>query len=199
MMLVYRFYAQAWNSPQQLPRNEMVYIRLEVETKLDELARHLPSTLAPTIGQVRAALDEIFQLSWVLTHDDLSGMNLLLDASTGHLNGVIDWADAAIRPFGFGLWGMESILGYDGPKGWTWLDDKARSCRARSAAVFKRETGLVDEQLRTIEQARKLGLLLRYGYVWKEGEFVLNDDVATLTAYLSGKLWSTNHLQIERS
>lgn len=60
------------------------------------MAMTLPSAIQVHVSQSRAALDDIVKLPWVMTHDDLSSMNLLVDASTGHLQGVVDWADAAI-------------------------------------------------------------------------------------------------------
>jgi hypothetical protein len=81
------------------------------------------------VGHAMQALDDILRLPWVLTHDDLSSMNLLLDTATGSLQGVVDWTDAAIWPFGIALWGLERLLGYGGPNGWTWLDDEPSSHR----------------------------------------------------------------------
>jgi Ser/Thr protein kinase RdoA (MazF antagonist) len=44
---------------------------------------------------------------WVLTHQDLSGMNILVDPDTGHITGVVDWADATLEPFSMVLWGLD--------------------------------------------------------------------------------------------
>ena len=56
-------------------------------------------------------IDEIsYQVPWVLTHSDLSNTNILVDSDSGHLTGVVDWADARIEPFGIALWGLESML-----------------------------------------------------------------------------------------
>ena len=51
-------------------------------------------------------------------YSDLSNMNILVDPDSGHLTGVVDLADASIKPFGIALWGLESILGCSGPQGW---------------------------------------------------------------------------------
>lgn len=164
-------------------------MRQECETKLGALEKKSPVTLQIHVSQSRAALDEIFELPWVLTHDDLSSMNLILDASTGHLQGVVDWADAEIWPFGIALWGVESILGYDGPNGWTWLDDEVESYRALFSATFQQETMAVSaDQLVLIEKTRNLGLLLRYGFVWRDGMAVPAEDTSMLEACLKRKL-----------
>jgi hypothetical protein len=39
-------------------------------------------------------------------------MNILVDPNTGHITGVVDWAEAGILPFGISLWGFENALGY---------------------------------------------------------------------------------------
>ena len=58
---------------------------------------------------------------WVLTHQDLSGMNILVDPDSGHITGVVEWVDATIEPFGMALWGLESVLGCSGPNGWSYF------------------------------------------------------------------------------
>jgi hypothetical protein len=164
-------------------------VRQDCETKLKELAKTPSATLQVHVSQSRAALDDIFELPWVLAHDDLSSMNLLLDATTGHLQGVIDWADAAIWPFGTSLWGVESILGYEEPDGWTWLDDGAQPLRALFSATLQKELGsLSADKLGLIEKARNLGLLLRYGFVWRDGYIVPTEDTTLVETFLKRKL-----------
>ena len=75
---------------------------------------------------------------------------------------------------------MESILGYGGPNGWTWLDDAARSFRSLFSATFRREAaGLTTDDLVLIEKARTLGVLLRYG--------LPTEDTSMLEEVLKGK------------
>ncbi|GIZ48181.1 hypothetical protein CKM354_001125400 [Cercospora kikuchii] len=180
-----KFYAAAWKCPQKPSPERVLAVRQECETKLLELANSSPAPLQIHISESRAALDDIFELPWVLTHDDLSSMNLLMEAATGHLKGIVDWADAAIWPFGVALWGVESILGYDSPDGWTWLDDEAQTCRASFSATFQQEAdGISADQLILIEKTRNLGLLLRYGFVWRDGKAVPTEDITTLEGYL---------------
>jgi len=47
-----------------------------------------------------------------LAHGDLSETNLLIDVHTGHLTGVIDWAEAQVLPFCFALWGFFNVTSY---------------------------------------------------------------------------------------
>jgi hypothetical protein len=155
--------------------------------KLKELAQTTSPSLLTHVRHASQALDEIFQLPWVLSHEDLSSMNLLLDRTTGHLRGVIDWADAAVWPFGIALWGLESVLGYGGPDGWIWLDDESRSCRTVFSRSLQTALHLPAGDFLTIEKARKLGLLLRYGFVWQEGRHVLTDNTAMLELFLGSE------------
>lgn len=127
------------------------------------------------------------KLPWVLTHDDLSSMNLLIDAATGHLQGVVDWADAAIWPFGVALWGVESILGYSGLDGWVWLDDEAHSNRASFSAAIREGMDLSADHVILLEKSRILGLLLRYGFAWQDGYLTAAEDPTILEGFLDRK------------
>lgn len=44
-------------------------------------------------------------------HDDLVENNFHLDEVTGHVTGIVDWANPMIAPFGFSLGGLETVLG----------------------------------------------------------------------------------------
>jgi hypothetical protein len=48
-------------------------------------------------------------------------MNILVHPHTGHITGVVDWADATIEPFGIALWGLDSVLGCSGSEGWPYF------------------------------------------------------------------------------
>ncbi|KAH0333138.1 hypothetical protein KCU81_g9958, partial [Aureobasidium melanogenum] len=130
-----QFYIQAWESSQTPDEEQVVRVRQGFEMKLGQLEENSSPWLLAHVTHARQALYDILQLPWVLTHDDLSSMNLLLDAGTGNLRGVVDWADAAVRPFGIALWGLESVL---------------------------------------VEKARKLGLLLRYGFIWQDNRYLVD-------------------------
>jgi DNA excision repair protein ERCC-4 len=180
----HRFFAASWKNPQ--PRTEQQFHNAwaECDTKLAQLRASLPDYLQGHVDRTVKALPDILQLPWVLTHADLSSSNLLFDQDTGHLTGVIDWADAALWPFGRSLWGLESVLGYGNDNGWHWLVDD-QSSRRLFQSVFEAEIrGLSLQQLACIEYARVLGLLLRWGFVWKEGSMVPQDSADDEHHYL---------------
>lgn len=119
----------------------------------------------------------------VLTHGDLCEMNFLVDENSGHLTGVIDWAEAEILPFGFNLWGVENLLGYMDGNGWNYFEGY-EDLRAIFWTVFygavavvaedgEEDGVLASEVLRkqkqdTIDLARRMGILFRYGFFWDE-------------------------------
>lgn len=103
-----------------------------------------------------------------LTHDDLSDMNILVDSNTGQITGIVDWADAVVRPFGVALWGLESVLGRDVSTDWVWLSNEHPRYRKLFCDSFRKAIDeLTTKQCENIERARILGLLLRYGFTWK--------------------------------
>lgn len=128
-------------------------------------------------------------MPWVLTHSDLSNMNILVDPDSGHLTGVVDWADASIEPFGIALWGLESVLGCCGPHGWAYHEDDVSHSRGLFGKILLIEIGGVDsdETCRAIEEVRTLGLLLRYGFRWEYGAEEPTRDTTLLEVYLQSE------------
>lgn len=182
-----RFFVQDWQCPQAPSKEETFLACRTCEKKLTELENNSSGQLLRHVRNCKEALDDIFKLPWVLTHDDLSSMNLLFNTATGNLVGVVDWADATLWPFGKGFWGVESVLGSWGPQGYTWHDDDSLTYRKLFSTSLQERLGLSADQLSTIEKARKLGLLLRYGFQWQDGGFVLEDDTSVLEMFLDRK------------
>jgi hypothetical protein len=54
----------------------------------------------------------------VYTNGDLNGLNILTDAE-GHITGIIDWGESAWKPFGVGLYGLDTFLGNMGSEGFS--------------------------------------------------------------------------------
>ncbi|KAL9103231.1 MAG: hypothetical protein Q9163_001718 [Psora crenata] len=163
-----RFYASSWKNPQP-PGGRVVSQRYKAE--LTQLSGALSSRLTTVIQRTYQIIDTIiYQVPWVLTHQDLSDMNILADSDSGHITGVVDWADACIEPFGIALWGLESILGYSGPEGFLYYENDLSHLRRLFRKVLLVEIGgaISDKTLRAIEELRTLGLLLRYGFDWDE-------------------------------
>jgi len=57
----------------------------------------------------------------VLTHGDLSELNILVDNDSGNITGVIDWTVAGIKPLGLTLYALEKFIGSMGRDGWVYF------------------------------------------------------------------------------
>lgn len=153
-----------------------------------QLSSALPKRFAKVIENTDQSLHEIlYHVRWVLTHPDLSDMNILVDPDSGHLTGVVDWADATIEPFGIGLWGLESVLGCSGPNGWSYYGKDVSHSRKLFCEIFLKEIGMsVSAGIRrAIDEARTLGVLLRYGFCWENGTREPARDTSHLDVFLS--------------
>jgi hypothetical protein len=165
-----RFFAQAWNNPQHLPTDKTAALCSEFEAAFARLAQSLPSRFRPVLGRVRQDLTSLFsedsKTPLVLSHGDLCEMNLLVDADTGSLTGVIDWVEARILPFGFSLYGVENLLGYMDAEGWHYYGN-AQELRELFWRVFSEDVGgnISEATLQTIWTARMAGLFYRYGFI----------------------------------
>lgn len=163
-------------------------------SKLAQLSITLPDPLRSIAARTLTSLDNTMRsLPWVLTHDDLSDMNLLVESKTGRLTGVVDWADVIILPFGVALWGLESVLGRSGSGGWSWPTKKLPHHRQLFHHTFSKEIGgLSAKQCESVGGVRVLGILLRYGFNWKNGAIVPTNDTGLLSIFLGCKCNGTD-------
>ena len=184
-----RFFASAWKTP-QIPQKGKTLV---YKAKLMQLSSTLPSRFESVIERLYRNLDElVYQVPWVLTHPDISNMNILVDPDSCHLTGIVDWADASIEPFGIALCGLESVLGCSGPHGWSYYgNDVSNSRRLFGRALFSEIGGAAsDETLMAIEEVRTLGILLRYGFRWEDGAQKPTQDTTLLEVFLQSELKS---------
>ncbi|KAL6908739.1 hypothetical protein GGI43DRAFT_154326 [Trichoderma evansii] len=126
------------------------------------------------VSEAQAQLDTVEASSWCLTHGDLLPGNMMVDAETGHLTGLIDWAEAEWLPFGMALYGIEEVLGEDmpfGAGGFKYYDDheELRHLFWDEFLSFIKQNNL-KFQLREAEAARKLGILLWRGIAFDDGK-----------------------------
>ncbi|UKZ88255.1 uncharacterized protein TrAFT101_004015 [Trichoderma asperellum] len=126
------------------------------------------------VSEAQAQLDIVEASSWCLTHGDLLPGNMMVDAKTGHLTGLIDWAEVEWLPFGMALYGVEEVLGEDMPSaagGFEYYDDheELRQLFWDEFLASVRRDG-EEIQLREAEAARKLGILLWRGIAFDDGK-----------------------------
>jgi len=139
--------------------------------RLTLLSTTLPLRFRPTARTLLDRLPQIEALPWVLTHGDIVPSNLMVDASSGHLTGLVDWAEAEYLPFGVCLHGLEEILGEMTTAGFEYYAD-ADELRG----VFWAELGRFVPELRgegapleAVNLARDLGVLLWHGIAFDNG------------------------------
>ena len=91
-----------------------------LQSNFDLLAWDLPFCFAPNLDRVRNDLPSLFSeaLPFVLSHQDLNMMNILINPKTGNITGIIDWSKSRILPFGFALYRLENLLGRMHSEGW---------------------------------------------------------------------------------
>lgn len=160
------FYAESWNAPQDISGEAFDELRLDYDLKLDLLSRVLPARLQENLWEVSERLPLIFEPShpMVLSHGNLSDLNIFINPSTGGITGIADWEKAKVRPFGISLWGLEHVLGFMTPDGWRY-HKQHRELRNQFWRTFEDAVGGLDaSEKEAIEIARMAGLYLRYGF-----------------------------------
>ncbi|KAL7919530.1 hypothetical protein ACQKWADRAFT_192465 [Trichoderma austrokoningii] len=182
-----KFYAASWKAPQS-PAKDRRHLYM---SQLKHLSSSLPPRFTKILEHTQKNIGQMMDLvPWVLTHQDLSDMNILVDPDSGHITGVVDWADATIEPFGMALWGLETVLGCSGPDGWSYYGDNVSQSRALFWNTLLREIGhtISDECRHAIDQVRTLGVLLRYGFCWENGTINPVKDTMYLDVFLKDEL-----------
>lgn len=101
----------------------------------------------------------------VLLHRDFGTCNIIVDETSCHLVGVVDWAEAEICPFGLNLHSLEALTGKLRLRdGWSRYEDYA-TLQDVFWSTFAQQVGGVDEDtVQTIKLARITGLLLSAGF-----------------------------------
>ncbi|KAI0889306.1 uncharacterized protein GGS22DRAFT_196900 [Annulohypoxylon maeteangense] len=160
-----RFFALGWINR---PTSESLPVGLQEEyvATLDKLSSTLPENLQPVINEVRQDLHLLFRPDFpiALQHADLLENNIHVEEATGHITGVVDWAEAFIAPFGISLGGAEILLGIQTYTDWHFHPSHV-DMRQLFWDTFYNEIGEVSElDRRSIEVARLMGLLERNGF-----------------------------------
>ncbi|KIW39706.1 uncharacterized protein PV06_08295 [Exophiala oligosperma] len=166
-----RYFAASWNCRPAVLSNAVEATYHDLMQKLELLSQALPSRFMDSLRRVRAELPLLFAPTYplVLSHGDLSEFNIYVDVNTGHLTGIIDWAEACILPFGISLWSLENILGHMDARGWHYYDNH-HMLGDLFWQTFEEAVGGVSEADRqAIRVARMVGFFLRYGFVRENG------------------------------
>ena len=128
---------------------------------------HLPSRFLPIIQKSLDAMPSIFShLPLVLSHPDFGSSNIMVDAVSGRLTGIIDWAEAAICPFGQILYRLQDFSGtLHREHGWRRYKDHEALQNTFCETFQKKVGGLSAEKMEAIRSSRILGCLLSHGFI----------------------------------
>nr|POF04138.1 hypothetical protein CFP56_21893 [Quercus suber] len=162
---VAHFFALSGKSPQTLEQAQSLVLQQSYENDLRRLLHALPQRFHSTIQDCLEALPSIMALPMVLAHQDFGYANIMVDPTTCHLLGVLDWAEAKVEPFGFNLWSLEHLTGhFHLRRGWEpYVDyDVLHDVFWKT---LREEIGVHDDGiLRTVKLAMIMNLLLVRGF-----------------------------------
>lgn len=146
------------------PADQAYYAKVRGKFERELLLTALPDRLQPFIRKYIDSIDAIFSLPLVLLHKDFNAYNIIIDETTYHLVGVVDWAKAEIGPFGVNLHSLQSLTGkLDLQNGWVRYSDH-NNLQHVFWTTFRDEVGgLTDECVNAIRLTRITGLLLSRG------------------------------------
>jgi hypothetical protein len=78
----------------------------------------LRDSVSACISKLLPQLRDLAALPIILTHQDLSPFNYLVDVSTGRVKAVLDWESALDLPVGSNFYFMDSLFGFMTRTGW---------------------------------------------------------------------------------
>ncbi|BDD60814.1 hypothetical protein MAP00_005912 [Monascus purpureus] len=166
-----RYFARCWLSPQPVDPEAQADFRKRVYRQLMKIKTSAPSTLSCTqIIDLECSLPILFGQAYpqVLTHNDLSQTNVLINEETFEITGIVDWSLAEVQPFGMELDSLLLATGYMDLNGW-----HNYTCRLQMLNAFWDEFWVRcqihdDRCQREIRasamQAAKIGAVLHYAF-----------------------------------
>lgn len=143
----------------------------DLQNKLDTLQRQLPSRFIAVIFKLRKEAPAIFDPTYplVLSHTDLCEMNIIVNPEVGGINGIVDWAEAKVLPFGMSLWGLQNMLGTMNSSGWHYHENSSRLEGLFWDTFYSIVGEISSEERNTMKIAERVGIVLRYGFTWENG------------------------------
>ena len=141
-----------------------------------QILRDLPDAkIRETVGQLQQSINALqCDAKWCLTHGDLVPANIMVCPVTGHLTGLIDWAEGEWLPFGVGLYGLEEVLGEEMDGGFQYYPDhiELRDLfwrRFTQEADLRLGEFLGSQWVTDLGACRRLGILLWRGLAFDDG------------------------------
>lgn len=198
-LMLYRFFALAWKAPQDIDQVRRDDLHRRYKRDLRLLQSSLPERFRHIIQHTLSILPAIFSLPMVLVHNDFGTCNIMVDSTTCHLVGVIDWAEAEIGPFGINFHSLQALVGKLHLKnGWIRYGDYDILQETFWAEFGAQVGSLSNETIRAIKSARTMGLLLSSGFTPRlanmpEPEPIRDDESGAYNMlYLDGLLLNSD-------
>ncbi|KAL8354334.1 hypothetical protein RB601_003951 [Gaeumannomyces tritici] len=167
---VARFFATAWKAPQHVEPAYHDHMAETFNKDLQSLLVALPTRFHPIIRATIKSLPKILNLPMVLTHGDFFESNIIVDESSYHLAGVIDWAEAEITPFGVNLVSPQLLMSKLHLRdGYIRYDDYDELTGLFWSTFTSEAGGLSVDTIKTIKAARVLGVLRSKGFTARLG------------------------------
>lgn len=165
MLIDSSFFALSWKAPQEVDSGYRENLRRSYTKELRLLLDSLPRRFQQFIQKCLASLEAILSLPMVLLHRDFGTCNIIVDETSCHLTGVIDWAEAEICPFGQNLHSLQALTGtLHLRNGWGRYENY-EALQDTFWRTFRDEVGdLSAETMGAIKKARIMGLLLSRGF-----------------------------------
>ncbi|KAI0202828.1 hypothetical protein F4808DRAFT_60045 [Astrocystis sublimbata] len=118
----YLYFARCWANPQPLNRQTQSRQQEGIRRRLARLAEELPSSILPNsvLSKLIENIPSLFSQDYpqVLTHDDFSVTNILVDENKFEITGIVDWSLATVMPFGMDLDILFLTTGFMTRDGW---------------------------------------------------------------------------------
>ncbi|KAH7019744.1 hypothetical protein EDB80DRAFT_746505 [Ilyonectria destructans] len=167
-----RYFARCWSCPQSVDRQIQADQQEGIRKRLARLIEESPSSilLTPMLSKLVESLPSLFSQNYpqVLTHNDFSVTNILVDENKFGITGIVDWSLAAVMPFGMDLDILFLSTGFMTRDGW-----HDYTCKLLLQDTFWEEfwaiSGIKGEEHRgriqgLAEAACKIGAILRLAF-----------------------------------
>ena len=146
--------------------DELLRIRDACVKRLDYLDATLPGRFQPAVQMVRKHASVLFGPKgghpWVPVLGDLGRTSLLVNQTTGRLQGVVDLAGLCLLPLGMDFYAVDEIVGRCAEDGWH-EESGAAAVRARFWGAFMSYMQGSTLQMEHLKAAWLAGILFRYG------------------------------------
>jgi hypothetical protein len=163
------FLSKAWNQSDK-GRVVLGLVGNSIRSRLKSLCNNLPPRFRATASYIAQNIHLVEALPWVLNHGDIVAANIMVQPSSGHLLGFVDWAEAETLPFGTCLYGLEELLGQMTPNGFVYHPDASDLRDIFWAALVEKLPELQQSStLEAVKLARDLGVLLWHGIAFDNG------------------------------